>query len=101
MLDKPITSKILRLAAEINEATGNEIAMALILSNKCMMFGEELQHFDGKWGDIANAESNFEKSRYAKNICMNRPYLEKEEDELQFNEEDEEVDYSEQTVTIE
>lgn len=48
MLDKPITSKILRLAAEINEATGNEIAMALILSNKCMMFGEELQHFESK-----------------------------------------------------
>ena len=32
---------------------------------------------------------------------MNRPYLEKEEDELQFSEEGEEVDYSEQTVTIE
>ena len=72
MLDMPITSKILRLAADINEATNNEIAMALILSNKCMLFGEELQHFDGTWGDTANAESNLLKNRYVNNISMRK-----------------------------
>ena len=80
MLDKPITSKILRLAAELNEATNNEIAIALILSNKCMLFGEELQHFDGNWGDIANAESDLTKCVYHENIIMERPYLIDEEE---------------------
>ena len=72
MLDMPITSKVLRLAADINEATNNEIAMALILSNKCMLFGDDLQYFDGTWGNVANIESNPLKNRYDNNICMKR-----------------------------
>ena len=89
ILDKPITSKILRLAAELNEATNNEIATALILSNKCMLFSEELQYFDGKWGDTANAESEWTKCIYDRNIIMKRPYLIDEEQELDFKDADE------------
>lgn len=80
MLDMPITSKILRLAADINEATNNEIAMALILSNKCNLFGEELQHFDGTWGNTANAESNLLKNRYDNNVSMRREYIKEDEE---------------------
>lgn len=78
MLDKPITSKVLRLAAELNEATNNELAMALILSNKYMLFGDDLQYFNGKWGDIPNAESNSLINHIDPNICMKRSYLKEE-----------------------
>lgn len=80
ILDMPITSKILRLAADINEATNNEIAMALILSNKCNLFGEELQYFDGTWGDTANAESNLLENRYDNNVIMRREYIKEDEE---------------------
>ena len=88
MLDMPITSKILRLAADINEATNNEIAMALILSNKCNLFGEELQHFDGTWGDTANAESNLLKNRYDNDISMRREYI---KEDLKNDEEEQRI----------
>lgn len=57
-LKQPISSKVLRLAAELNDCTPNEAAIALILSNKCGFYVDELQYFDGKWGDTPNAESN-------------------------------------------